>query len=284
MRSINWEKIWPEAGRGRYDKENNIFEICSPHVLTQLIGYAKFFFRKDGVVLFRGQTKNHKSMIPSLFRESPSLSSVGHKQEILDNYIKRMIDNRAFLKRTESIAYEALLQHYGIKTRWLDLVDNIWIALWFATHEANSIGRASKYMHYEVSSNDFSYIFIMHFGRHTQNICQRTRTKLASFCKRENNFDKLIKLPIHGFFETESYQIIDLRCMTPSLYRRPHSQHAILARRKSFSDMSHINYNDAVVCTLKIETELALKRMSGIHLAMPVFSKGYRPKQGKAVP
>lgn len=26
------------------------------------------------------------------------------------------------------------------------------------------------------------------------------------------------------------------------------------------------------------------KRMSGIHLAMPVFSKGYRPKQGKAVP
>ena len=28
----------------------------------------------------------------------------------------------------------------------------------------------------------------------------------------------------------------------------------------------------------------ANKRMSGIHLAMPVFSKGYRPKQGKAVP
>ena len=27
-----------------------------------------------------------------------------------------------------------------------------------------------------------------------------------------------------------------------------------------------------------------LKRMSGIHLAIPVFSKGYRPKQGKVVP
>lgn len=26
------------------------------------------------------------------------------------------------------------------------------------------------------------------------------------------------------------------------------------------------------------------KRMSGIHLAIPVFSKGYRPKQGKVVP
>ena len=27
-----------------------------------------------------------------------------------------------------------------------------------------------------------------------------------------------------------------------------------------------------------------LKRMSGIHLAIPVFSKGYRLKQGKVVP
>ena len=27
-----------------------------------------------------------------------------------------------------------------------------------------------------------------------------------------------------------------------------------------------------------------IKRMSGIHLAIPVFSKGYRPKQGKVVP
>ena len=28
----------------------------------------------------------------------------------------------------------------------------------------------------------------------------------------------------------------------------------------------------------------AIKRMSGIHLAIPVFSKGYRPKQGKVAP
>ena len=27
-----------------------------------------------------------------------------------------------------------------------------------------------------------------------------------------------------------------------------------------------------------------IKRMSGIHLAIPVFSKGYRQKQGKVVP
>ena len=31
-------------------------------------------------------------------------------------------------------------------------------------------------------------------------------------------------------------------------------------------------------------TSRRLKRMSGIHLAIPVFSKGYRPKQGKVAP
>ena len=32
------------------------------------------------------------------------------------------------------------------------------------------------------------------------------------------------------------------------------------------------------------DEEFHLKRMSGIHLAIPVFSKGYRPKQGKVAP
>lgn len=36
-------------------------------------------------------------------------------------------------------------------------------------------------------------------------------------------------------------------------------------------------------CKLSTLDALA-KRMSGIHLAIPVFSKGYRPKQGKVAP
>ena len=35
---------------------------------------------------------------------------------------------------------------------------------------------------------------------------------------------------------------------------------------------------------LKTKGVVAYKRMSGIHLAIPVFSKGYRPKQGKVAP
>lgn len=35
---------------------------------------------------------------------------------------------------------------------------------------------------------------------------------------------------------------------------------------------------------LNTERGTVSKRMSGIHLAIPVFSKGYRPKQGKVAP
>ena len=34
----------------------------------------------------------------------------------------------------------------------------------------------------------------------------------------------------------------------------------------------------------EIISEDQVNRMSGIHLAIPVFSKGYRPKQGKVAP
>ena len=39
-----------------------------------------------------------------------------------------------------------------------------------------------------------------------------------------------------------------------------------------------------LMLTAILALEAEVMRMSGIHLAMPVFSKGYRPKQGKAVP
>ena len=33
----------------------------------------------------------------------------------------------------------ALLQHYGYRTSWLDVIDNLWTAVWFATHEITGV-------------------------------------------------------------------------------------------------------------------------------------------------
>ena len=46
---------------------------------------------------------------------------------IIDELDKR----HAFLDAVDKYYYEAILQHYGFKTRYIDFVDNIWVALVF---------------------------------------------------------------------------------------------------------------------------------------------------------
>ena len=52
---------------------------------------------------------------------------------------------------------------------------------------------------------------------------------------------------------------------------------------KGLTRANFANYLQYTILQLNFP-ELIIKRMSGIHLAIPVFSKGYRQKQGKVVP
>lgn len=70
---------------------------------------------------------------------------------------------------TPDYAKEPLLQHYGIHTRWLDLIDNVWIGLWFACHRAVTIGAKSEYLHFEKrsiasDSNPYAYVLLIQTG------------------------------------------------------------------------------------------------------------------------
>lgn len=284
MTSINWEKIGTEDGLGTFNKEEKVFEIYSPHALSQVIGYTKFFYRRNGPVFFRGQNKNYEGMRPSLLRGSTTLKSMEGRQRKLSSYIKELIKNNIFMKSTEVVAYEPLLQHYGIKTRWLDLVDNVWTALWFASHTAHTTGKSAKYVHYELNKNPFSYISLMNFGKIKKELCRKEITKIKKLCSIDKNKEKIIYEPIYNsYFETESYRIIDLRYMAPSLYRRPHSQHALLACRISFLNDNDMDYQDAVICTLKIETNRVLEwlgdgLLSKKHFMFPppMYDPGYK--------
>lgn len=50
---------------------------------------------------------------------------------------RTLLKNRRFQRPSLS----ALLQHYGVKTTWLDVVDDLRIASWFAMHKISG-GRA----------------------------------------------------------------------------------------------------------------------------------------------
>lgn len=43
---------------------------------------------------------------------------------------------------------EALLQHYGYSTHFIDVVDNHWIALWFGLNKIQEIKNRSSYYLY----------------------------------------------------------------------------------------------------------------------------------------
>lgn len=275
------ELFSPEDGYSIFNKMEGVFEIYTPHVLVQIIGYIKYKYN-DGPVLFRGQGKNYPEMKPGLFRDIKNIAPVSSRIDSFYQYVDKLYSNRAFLTNTSPIAYEPLLQHYGIKTTWLDLVDNVWTALWFASHSANVAGPNGKYVHYEISESIYSYISILYFGKLLTTRSKHTEEKIKYLFNRYNQQYTPESISQLGLLETDKYRIVDLRYTTPSLYKRPHAQHAILAQRTKFSSDRDLDYNDAKICTLRIATKSVLEWLgngilSSAHFMFPPpkYDSGY---------
>ncbi len=109
--------------------------IDSPVVLARFAAELRQALLSDfpsAVLLCRGQTKQTPQMRPSLFRQENEEYEVSLLCEAQDLLVQEM--QRLGLKRFGRPNVPALLQHYGIKTSWLDVVDNLFVAMWFATH------------------------------------------------------------------------------------------------------------------------------------------------------
>lgn len=136
--------------------------IAHPAILATFMGYLKFQnrqLRETKEVFFRGQTNNHSNIIPSLLRGNDF-----KKINILsDAYEKLKLKARELYKasrfREETI--DNFFQHYGIKSKTLDLVDNIYIAIWFATNKWKQVSGFPNLCTYEASKEDFGWIYFM---------------------------------------------------------------------------------------------------------------------------
>jgi hypothetical protein len=114
--------------------------------------------------------------------------------------------SRYLVGGTMRAATEALLQHYGVRTRWLDVVDNIWIALWFACHRQLAEGRHAFHLRRseaEEGQDAAAYIAVIETG-------------------------PLRPTATSGYLMGDSLRLIDLRYAAPSVYLRPHAQHGLL--------------------------------------------------------
>jgi len=240
-----------------------VYHVTTPHLLLQAAGYLKHVNGKSGStsVFYRGQHCLYGgSLKPSLYRGISAVGTANKKNTELNNYLKECAKQGKILKHVPNYAWEPLLQHYGIRTRWIDLVDNVWVALWFACHTVHATGKRGEFFHFEqrrTSSSEFAYIVLVKTEYVPQN-----------------------KQP--GFYSGKSTELIDLRIATPSFFLRPHAQHGLLARAKGVNNQSVIDYKDMIAGVLRVNMYDALKWLGDGHLLTthvlfppPVYDFGY---------
>jgi hypothetical protein len=139
---------------------------------------------------------------------------------------------------------EPLLQHYGLRTRWVDVVDNIWVALWFACHDLTVRGRHGHHIRRQPDTelNPLAYISVLDLGQ-----CIPTGQA--------------------GIQRSDHARFVDLRQAVPSIYLRPHAQHGMLVSAPSWSANTEHDLIDRVMVTLEIPLRSALEWLgSGVSL------------------
>lgn len=242
----------------------HVLEVRDPHALIQAAGYLKHRCALDGEnVYFRGQASTYGSLTPSLFRGiSNTQGAQAARSSTKNRFIQKVVDRSSIFGRFSSVAHEPLLQHYGLQTTWLDAVDNLWVALWFACHRAHPSGRGGQYLHFE-RRNPFddksgtAYILLV--------ATDMTPTKLP------------------GFYKGPTTETVDLRVCAPSIFLRPHAQHGILFRMRGQGELRPVDYSPCIRGVISIKLRDALNWLGdaptlSTHTLFPppFYDQGYK--------
>lgn len=140
-----------------------VVHIESIASFIQLMSYVKYKLNKeDKKVFYRGQAELYHEpnteyqLLPSLYRSGSSRQrTIQNKKNKLFSKIKDFREtDLGHMKGFNRDVLEGVLQQYGINTTWLDAVDNIWVALWFACYKSDhpvsiSLGKndSRQYIH-----------------------------------------------------------------------------------------------------------------------------------------
>lgn len=222
----------------QYDCGNSvpIFEVFSVHGLNRLVGYAKFNNHQYGNIYYRGECKQYKSIVPSLLRGQTNTDKWNGK---LSGLIKKIFYDERIMGTINvhgtfeccKEPIEGMLQHYGIPTRYVDVVDNHWIALWMGLNDCKKLKQTKEYYHYverELPLIEMAGVI----------------NPLA--CDKYNVYQYILLLAIpysieydnNGVGRSRDFYEIDLRKALPSLFLRPHAQHGVVVRRIPHTDIT----------------------------------------------
>ena len=136
--------------------------IEQPSALAAFLAYCNGQSANTRVFL-RGGTKNYPTTYPSIFRGLSDDHSQCEQRRRWHAYNHaldglRRLDGSRWRRRDLG----AVLQHYGIRTPWLDVVRNLYTAIWFATHEFPCNG-----LHGVATPTNKDHVWISFYRRRT---------------------------------------------------------------------------------------------------------------------
>jgi hypothetical protein len=253
---------------GKYLKDKNegvyVYHVGTPHLFVQATGYLKYVHGKSAqeTIFYRGQEKLHRgSLRPSLYRSIEGDAGQSKMNGLLNEHISMTLKDAQALKDVDKDVREPLLQHYGIRTRWIDMVDNMWVALWFACHKVRSAGKANEYLHFEQrkpKTGQYAYVLLL-----------------------KTDWNPVQGKP--GLYAGSLTKTIDLRIAAPSTFVRPHAQHALLARLRPSNKDCSLDYRSMVAGIIRVSLEDALNWLGNgtlltphVLFPSPVYDWGYR--------
>jgi len=164
----------------------------------------------DRVTYFRGQSRLFNGTLrPSVYRHLSKKNVRMTVDAVLNSELKKILvyggKNVATLSEP---VIEGLFQQYEHSSRWIDAVDNVWIALWFACHERWEEGGKVCYLlrNPAQEGEKYRYAYVLLIGA--------------------DRGDEVAA----GHWRGLRSERVDLRYAVSSHFVRPHVQHGALVR------------------------------------------------------
>lgn len=232
-----------------------VFEINSIHGLNQIIGYAKFINKEYGNVYYRGQNQLYNTLLPSLFRNTKAKTVTLNRN--IGEIINKIKDDDKFSKELQvkeddkvlaRAKIEGMLQHYGVPTRCIDIVDNHWVALWMGLYSCQDYKQSKDAYHRFVKRE-------LVLGNYIQE---------SDSSKDDNLYQFVLLLALPqctnkgGVMISNNLMQVELRQALPSIFLRPHAQHGLVVSKKVKNGNENVeNYDLAseVIGVLKIRID-----------------------------
>ncbi len=114
-----------------------------PAALASFVAFSKG--QKGKRVYLRGQDCWRGGLTPLLFRDAVTDEERRSRWRAYQAFCDRLKKIVPGARRIRRRNFGAVLQHYGFRTPWLDVVDDIHAAVWFATHNRCDLGDTVRY-------------------------------------------------------------------------------------------------------------------------------------------